>query len=192
VCHALLPDPNFYRLLLRIDQELAEQARALCCPQCGGVLHSARYPRKPRGISPAARSDCDSRLSFCCAQCRRRTTPVSVRFLGRRVYVAAVMVTVSVMRAGASSASARRELRALGVPWSTIRRWRHWWRTEFVALPLWQLGRAQFMPPVDDAQLPASVLERFAGTVPGEALMNLLHWLSPLTSRTAFNVREGR
>jgi hypothetical protein len=187
-----LPNPKFYRLLLRIDQELAEQARVCRCPQCGGVLHSARYPRKPRGIPCVARPDCDSRLSFCCAQCRRRTTPVSVRFLGRRVYLAAVLVTISAMRACASSAEAMRELHSLGVPPSTIRRWRHWWRTEFVALPLWQVGRAQFMPPVNDSRLPTSMLERFSGTLPGEALLQLLHWLSPLTSRTAFNLREGR
>jgi hypothetical protein len=29
VCHALLQDPNFFRLLLRADQELALEAKAL-------------------------------------------------------------------------------------------------------------------------------------------------------------------
>lgn len=145
VGHALLPNPNFYRLLLRVDQELAEQARACRCPRCGGVLHSARYPRKPRGIDPESRSDCDSRLSFCCAQCRCRTTPVSVRFLGRRVYVAAIMAAVSVIQTGASSAAATRELHSLGIPSSTIRRWRHWWRTEFVTLSRCRSGNSAVM-----------------------------------------------
>ncbi|MFL9910491.1 hypothetical protein [Paraburkholderia sp. RL17-337-BIB-A] len=46
------------------------------------------------GIPREAQPDCDFRHSVCCAGCRRRTTPVSVRFLGRRVYAAAIMVTV--------------------------------------------------------------------------------------------------
>jgi hypothetical protein len=45
VCHALLQDPNFLTLLVRIDHELAAQCRANSCP-CGGVLHRADYPRK--------------------------------------------------------------------------------------------------------------------------------------------------
>lgn len=42
------------------------------------------------------------RLSFCCARpgCRRRVTPPSVRFLGRRLYVAAVVVLVTAMAPG--------------------------------------------------------------------------------------------
>ena len=44
----LLGDSSFYGLLLRCDEDLAAQARAAGCA-CGGVLHSARFPRKPRG-----------------------------------------------------------------------------------------------------------------------------------------------
>ena len=68
-----------------------------CVPlgACGGVLHSARYPRKPRGGPPELRQTDNSRLSFCCAQCRRRHTPRSVRYLGRRVYLATVVVFAS-------------------------------------------------------------------------------------------------
>jgi hypothetical protein len=80
------------------------------------VLHSARYPRKPRGLPGGARSCCDFRYSFCCADCRHRTTPFSVRFFGRRVYIAAIMVVVSATRASAGTAAAMRHLDALGVP----------------------------------------------------------------------------
>ena len=52
VCHALLGDPKFFTLLLRIDHDLAEQVRSGRC-RCGGVLHRADYPRKPRGWSAA-------------------------------------------------------------------------------------------------------------------------------------------
>jgi hypothetical protein len=185
-------DPNFYHLLLRIDQDLAEQARARRC-RCGGVLHSARYPRKPRGVPGEARSCCDFRYSFCCADCRRRTTPFSVRFLGRRVYVAAIMIVVSATRASAGTAAAMRQLDALGVPPSTIARWRHWWTTGFVYTPFWLLGQAAFVPPVETGQAPASLLERFATTRSSQPLLGLLRWLLPLTSASAMsNPREGR
>jgi hypothetical protein len=41
-------------------------------------------------------------LSLCCSRdgCRRRMTPPSVRFLGRRVYLGAVLVLVSAMQQG--------------------------------------------------------------------------------------------
>ncbi|HKT91839.1 MAG TPA: hypothetical protein VJS18_06650, partial [Paraburkholderia sp.] len=64
-------------------------------------------------------------------------------------------------------------------------RWRQWWQTEFLASPFWMLGRAAFVPPVDTAQCPASVLERFAVASPPEPLLSLLRWLSPLTSASA-------
>lgn len=162
-------DPNFYHLLLRIDQDYAEQTRARRCRR-GGVLHSARYPRKPRGISYEARCHCEVRYSFCCADCRRRTTPFSVRFLGRRVYTAAIMIVVSATRASAGTAAPMRQLDALGVPPSTIARWRHGWTTGFVGTPFWALGRAAFVPPVETTQVPASLLERFATTQPAEPL----------------------
>ena len=91
MCHALLQDLKFFRLLLRIDEELAGQTRAEGCP-CGGVLHCANYPRKPRGCPSEIVDDFDTRFSFCCNRCRRRMTSMSVRFLGRRVYLALVVV----------------------------------------------------------------------------------------------------
>ena len=94
MCHALLQNPKFFALLLRIDHELAAQLRADGC-RCGGVLHRADYPRKPRGCPAEIRLDYSSRLSFCCAVCRRRSTSMSVRFLGRRVYLALAVVLVS-------------------------------------------------------------------------------------------------
>jgi hypothetical protein len=47
---ALLTDLRFHRLLLAFDEDLAARARAGRCRRCGGVLHSARYRRKPRGL----------------------------------------------------------------------------------------------------------------------------------------------
>lgn len=49
MCHAFLTDSRFYRFLFELDQDIARQVQADGC-SCGGVLHSARYPRKPRGL----------------------------------------------------------------------------------------------------------------------------------------------
>jgi hypothetical protein len=95
VCHAVLQDPDFFLFLLRIDEEFAAETRDAQCRHCGGVLHSARYPRKPRGCPAAVLEDYSWRFSFTCAQCDQRATPTSVRFLGRRVYLAVVLTQIS-------------------------------------------------------------------------------------------------
>ena len=153
MCHALVQDPKFFTLLLRVDHELAEQARARGC-DCGGVLHRSDFPRKPRGCSAQIRAEHSSRLSFCCAVCRRRSTPMSVRFLGQRVYLALAMVLVSARPAGPTPAAARLE-RELGVARRTLERWRGWWREQFPLTPLWRATCSRFMPPLAGEQLPA-------------------------------------
>ena len=117
VCHAFLTDTSFYQLLTRIDESIAEEVRARGC-DCGGVLHSARYPRKPRGVRSALDESYDSRLSFCCARdgCRRRSTPPSVRFLGRKVYLGVIVVLLTVLHHGLTEARCRRLREALDVP----------------------------------------------------------------------------
>jgi hypothetical protein len=193
VCHALLYDPKFLALLLRIDHDLAAQTRAGGCP-CGGTLHRADYPRKPRGCPVEVRNDHSSRLSFCCSVCRRRATSVSVRFLARRVYLALAVVLVSARHAGPTPAAARLGLE-LGVARRTLARWQHWWVEQFPLTPLWRATRARFMPPVLEAQLPGELITRFAGPAP-EALMRLLVWLSPATvgrgQPVAIRLNEGR
>ena len=95
VCHVDLQRSQFFLFLIRLDEELAAQAQGAGC-SCGGVLHRANYPRKPRGCPTLAiREAFSSRLSFCCSRCRRRTTSMSVRFLGRRVYLGLVVVLCS-------------------------------------------------------------------------------------------------
>ena len=107
--HELLFDATFWTFLFRIDQKLAEEVQAEKCPSCGCRLHCANYPRKPRG--PRDLPDENRfRLSFCCARdgCRKRVTPPSVRFLGRKVYLGAVVILVSAMRQGPTPRRVRR------------------------------------------------------------------------------------
>lgn len=186
MCHALLQDPKFFRLLQLIDEELAGELRAGGC-SCGGVLHCADYPRKPRGCLPEIRAEFASRLSFCCNRCRKRFTSMSVRFLGRRVYLALAMVLVSAQRT--ESRAPARLAGILEVPVRTVGRWRQWWCEQLPRTPFWQ--RARFMPPVAAERLPASVLERFAGTC-AQSMHRLLVWLTPLTVGRPVELQEGR
>lgn len=52
MCSKLLGDARLYVMLLKCDDDLASRTREAGC-RCGGVLHSARYGRKPRGASCA-------------------------------------------------------------------------------------------------------------------------------------------
>jgi hypothetical protein len=174
----LLQDPKFLALLLRIDHEFAAQQRADGCG-CGGDLHRADYPRKPRGCPRSMRDDYSSRLSFCCAVCRTRSTPLSVRFLGRRVYLGLAVVLVSASRTASTAAGAHLGAE-LGVARQTLQRWQAWWTEQFPLTPLWRATCARFMPPVLEAQLPGELISRFAGPA-HEALMRLLIWLSPVS-----------
>ncbi|MBN6743287.1 hypothetical protein JKG47_23050, partial [Acidithiobacillus sp. MC6.1] len=94
MCHNLLHDPKIFQWLYRIDEALAEEARASRCA-CGGKWHRADYPRKPRGCLRDFRMQYASRFSFCCSHCRKRRTSPSVRFLGRRVYLALVVLLMA-------------------------------------------------------------------------------------------------
>src|SRR5262245_40518516 len=81
----------------QLDRETTARLAAAGCPPCGGALHRSDYPRKPSGalIAPEGEGDmCVTRFSLCCARegCRKRATPPSLRFLGRRVYLGVVVI----------------------------------------------------------------------------------------------------
>jgi hypothetical protein len=112
MCHTALLDAKFHAFLLRIDEDLAAETRARGCRRCGCRLHRDRYPRKPRGgprnLSEAYRH----RLSFTCSICDKRHKPASVRFLGRRVYLAVTVVLAGAVRTGLTDANTAKSLRA--------------------------------------------------------------------------------
>lgn len=90
MCHAFPHDPAFFRFLTQIDAQLAAEARERRCRECAGPLHVADFPRKPRGCPASVREEYSWRLSFTCGRCDARTTPASVRFLGRRATIAVI------------------------------------------------------------------------------------------------------
>jgi hypothetical protein len=72
----------------------------------------------------------------------------------------------------------------VGVSRRTILRWRRWWEEDFTAMSFWRAAVSTLLPPIERAQLPASLLERFAGTA-GERLLALLRYLVPISSESA-------
>ena len=186
---ALLADAKFHELLLAIDRDLAAAARATPCVRCGGVVHSGGYQRKPRGRPDGLGEAYDRRFSFSCSRrdCRKRKTPASLRFLGPKVYVAGMVVLVSALRDRPTAARTQKLLQLVGVGRRTVGRWRTWWLDVFSPSPFWRVAAAAFMPPVDKGRLPASLLERFAGSLQ-EQLIALLRFLGPITGGVAMRV----
>ena len=183
---ALLADGRFYDLLQQFDHDLAAEQRAGGCPHCGDVLHSARYLRKPRGFIGHLDPDYSLRPSFCCARegCRKRATPPSLRFLGRKVYLGAVVVLISALRYGVSPARMRYLEKRIRVNRRTVMRWRKWWGEQFIATPFWRAASSRLMPPVEATQLPASLLARFAGAIQ-DRLIAVVRFIAPLTTQSA-------
>lgn len=184
MCHVLLGSSTFWSFLSRIDHDLAADARIAGCLFCGGALHSARYPRKPRGVERSVLGEAyETRLSFCCDRdgCRRRMTPPSVRFLGRRVFLGAVVVLATALAQGLSARRVAALCAQFSVSTRTLRRWRVWWTETFVESATWSGIRARLASPITLALLPASLLERCEGDDEPTRVTQLLRLIAPLS-----------
>ena len=171
--------------LREIDEGTCRRVAAAGCGFCGGPLHRSDYPRKPRGGLLAVGGEVFSRrLSLCCGWegCRRRATPPSVRFLGRRVYLGVAMLLAGI--ASRTLATARAVKRTTGNPARTVARWQTWWRTGFPESRLFREQRDLFQPPLAIDELPLSLVERFdrAGHDLADAAVRALGFLAPLTT----------
>jgi hypothetical protein len=186
----LLADATLFDALLTIDHDLATTAQAGGCLHCGGRLHHSDYPRKPRGGPATLGPAYDRRTSFCCAACRTRLTPASVRFLGRKVYLGVVVLLACVLRQGPTPWRVARLREQLGVSADTLARWHRWWRDVFVRTAFWQALRARFAPAIEEDDVPRSLLERFTGDACLQVIA-ALRVLSPLTTTSAGTLGEG-
>lgn len=178
----ILADKRFYELLLGFDREIADTAHEGRCQRCGAKLHCGSFARKPRGVPAGLGPEHCERFSFCCAarDCRKRETPGSLRFIGRKVFLGAVVVLISAMQSGLTPARMRQLEALVGVSRRTVARWRDWWCSVFTESPFWRAHGA-FVPPVTTADLPASLLKRFAGEAE-QQLVLLLRFLAPITT----------
>jgi hypothetical protein len=181
--HDLLRDAGFWLFLLVIDQALAKSAREKGC-SCKGHLHSANYLRNPRGGPDNLPKECCYRLSLCCDRdgCRKRVTPPSTRFLGRKVYLLSVIFLAAAMRQQPSPRSMRELFQLFGADRRTIARWQVLWREQFPQTRFWKVERASFARAIDVTTLPLALLEAFfLGKDLRGDWERLLRFLAPIT-----------
>lgn len=142
----------FFQGLRQIDYDLFLATKAKPCPLCGSKLDVSHFPRKPRGLGEAE----EQRFSLCCRRegCRHRVTPRSLRFFGRHIYSAWVVILVL---------DFCREL-GLGrsVARQTLARWRAFWRERLAETHAF-MRRARGVLPVGHppSQSPAGLLGAF-------------------------------
>jgi len=190
-CQNHLADKTLYALLKKSDEDLVELARRKGCGHCPhGKLHRADYRRKPRGMNCWPKDPKDTkRFSLCCDRegCRRRHTPPSVRFLGRRVYGGVVAVLFPAMVHGLTPSRVDQIRKALDLPIDrrTLERWRQWWLGLFVGSSFWNAARARFLPPLCQKTLPLSLCLKFE-VERRDRLLDLLLFLAPITTPQAW------
>ena len=193
--HDLRLGVELFAWLAEMDRRIARWVATRGCGYCGGPLHQSNYRRKPRGAKLAEAAEGFAlRDSLCCGRegCRRRTLPPSLRFLGRRVYVEAVVLVASVLALllGAVSAGKVSE-----VPVRTLKRWGAWWTGPFPQSRTWQEIRPQLVPSPEEALLPLSLYERIeqelsrggSGRCPGEVCVIAAQLLAPCTTQSLPN-----
>lgn len=195
--HDVVLDREFFAALLAIDAEVAVRIQKAGCRRCEGPLWVGHYERKPRGgrIAEAGATELFSqRFSWCCGRegCRKRSTPPSVRFLGRKVYLeGAILIACTLVPLIEQTAAAMRE--ATGIAARSIRRWLAWWQSVFVASSLFTQLRAR-VPNIAAAALPGAMIGSFDGTTPITRLEQTMRFLAPLTTTSAAAITrsEGR
>jgi hypothetical protein len=192
--HKVVVEFKFWKELIAIDEAVAERVAAKGCRHCGGRLDRGDYPRKPRGglIARACEGE-TRRISLCCDRdgCRRRATPPSVRFLGRKVYVGAAIVMACVIAHEMAAAAAQR---ASGVATRTVRRWSRFWQSDYAQSEHFERERSRMSAPVDTEALPGSLWQRFTDHAgdPELGLMRLLGFAAPITTGSVPDgFREG-
>ena len=184
---SLLRDSRFFDLLLTLDEELADEARRVGCA-CGGVLHGAAYERKPRGGPAGLARGSAIRFSFCCATegCRRRMTPPSLRFLGRKVFFGMLVLLLPVLRDGPTPERLNRLCETFAVSVRTVRRWCRFWRETFVTSRVWQAVRGRFGAPVRGESMPGALLGAFSEiSDPESRVVAVLRLVSPIGAGAA-------
>jgi hypothetical protein len=120
--------------------------------------------------------------------CRCRSTPPSVRFLGRRIYLGVMVVLISAMRQGPSARGTAALQKRFGVDRWTIARWQSWWKDIFPASIFWKIARARCVHLVKPTGLPRTIVEAFRAESM-ERMAALLRFLSPLGGSRRFELQ---
>jgi hypothetical protein len=100
------------------------------------------------------------------------------------VVVLASALLCAAMAAKGRRAASKEVRRETEIPTRTLHRWSTFWQGEFPRSPLFEEQRGHFMPPLETASLPASLMARLwqAGRSDKEVLVRTLCFVSPLTT----------
>lgn len=147
---------TFFQLLLKIDLDTMEALQFKGCPHCQGPLDRADYDRKPRCGPEEIPDNFSKMFSLCCRSdgCRRRVSPASVRFLGRKTY----LLFFILMASSHSERLLSKLSRDLKVSRNTLSRWRNYWREDFPLSPVWKRLRGLISPSPSVEKLPVSLV----------------------------------
>jgi hypothetical protein len=108
-------------------------------------------------------------------------TPPSVRFLGRKVYVGAIVVLLAAMRQGATPRRVHELSKLVGADRTTITRWQRFWREQFPQTMFWKVARGLLFP-LPDASLPLALVKAFVHREEdSQGWGKLLRFLAPIT-----------
>jgi hypothetical protein len=149
--HSFESFSSLYVFLQQLDLDAITKAKADPCAFCGGQLDRSDIPRKPRG----AVLDLEEKVykySLCCREegCRRRNTPASLRFMGRKVFLGFFILFASSLPSKREGDSILKISGELEVSPQTLTRWLKYWREQFKMTPFWRREQGLFTPPYED------------------------------------------
>jgi len=120
-------------------------------------------------------------------------TPPSVRFLGRKVYLGAVVILVAAMRQGPSPRRVRELSKLFAADRRTINRWRAFWSERFPLTTFWKVARGRLIPIIKVDVLPRALLEAFIrNDQDRDGWKKLLLFLSPITTPGGLKIEGSR
>ena len=112
-----------------------------------------------------------------------------MRFLGRKVYLAVVVLLVAAMRHGPTPRRVRALAAHFGADRRTIARWQVFLRDLVPGTPFWKVARARLAPDLDLTALPRVLLDAFLrGPDDSDGWERLLRFLAPITIPGALRI----
>lgn len=171
-----LKDQNFFKLLYKIDRDLAAEYRQKPCPFCGKTLHCANYSRKGRYLD-----DYNKKFSLCCSVCRKRVQVPSTLFFGPFVYGSLFFIIISCFING-NHRRYKHLARIFKVSDRTLRRWKSWWDDTFGNSSFWKEKKAMFFEV--KGNFPQSIIKLFV------TLEDVLNFFSHFHGRSMISRRR--
>jgi hypothetical protein len=118
---------NCFSSLIKISLSRLDGNHVCCAAGCCILPGIAASPVAVRPGSAKSTIGASASVAPATVAVHARTPPSS-RFLGRKVYLATMVVLIAIMREGATAARMRRLSGLLGVDRRTVERWRAWLR----------------------------------------------------------------